>query len=81
MERCISAQVGIELELGMDTDISHVYITGPNIPGLWHKKNYTFTCITTLSDENVEGGRIVLRGLSGDAVEMPPLQIVRLWYP
>jgi len=35
-------------------------------------------CITTLSDKNVEGGKIVLRGLSGDSVEMPSLQIVRL---
>jgi len=35
-------------------------------------------CIIILNNKNIKGGRIVLRGLSGDTIEMPPLQIVRL---
>jgi len=62
----------------MDTDISYIYITGLNTTGLWHKKNYIFMCIIMLSDKNIKGGRIVLRGPSRDAIEMPLLQIVRL---
>ncbi len=62
----------------MDTNIFYVYITRPNIPELWHKINYTFIYITTLSDEEIKGGKIILRGLSEDAIEMPPLQIVKL---
>jgi len=57
----------------MDTNISYIYITGLNTTGLWHKKNYIFMCITILSDENIKKGRIVLRGPSGDVIEMPPL--------
>jgi len=57
----------------MDINISHVYITGLNILGLWHKKNYMFIYIITLSDKKIKGERIVLRGPSGDTVEIPPL--------
>ena len=35
-------------------------------------------CITILSDKKIDKEKIVLRGPSGDAVKMPPLQIVRL---
>jgi len=78
VEQCISAHVGIELKLKMDTNISYIYITGLNITGLWHKKNYTFMCIIILNNKNIKGGRIVLRGPSGDIIEIFPLQIVRL---
>jgi len=57
----------------MDTDISYIYITGLNILRLWHKKNYMFIYITILNNKNVKGGRIVLRGLSGDTIKIPPL--------
>ena len=62
----------------MDTNISYIYITRLNTTGLWHKKNYIFTYITMLSNKNIKRERIVLKGPSRDAIEMPPLQIVRL---